>query len=73
MFHSIRTTLPDQMLHLFFWRFLDETVEPSVFSITAVNFGDNPSAAIAIAALQRAADMGADVSEAASKVIKDNS
>ena len=73
MFHSIRTTLHDQMLHLFFWRFLDETIEPKVFAITAVNFGDRPSSAIAIAALRKTANMGVNISETASQVIKDNS
>ena len=71
MFHSIRTAKFDQMLHLFYWRFLDESIPVKVFAITAVNFGDKPSSAIAIAALHKTADMGADISKTASAIIKE--
>ena len=57
MYHSIKLSLRDQMTHLFLWRNLDENKDPDEYAITAVNFGDHLSAAVAIAALQKTVDL----------------
>ena len=39
MYHSIKTTLPDQMTHLFLWRNLKMEKLPQEHAITVVKFG----------------------------------
>ena len=73
MYHSIKTTLPDQMTHLFPWRNLEMEKLPQEHAITVVNFGDRPSGAIAIAALHKTADLSIGSRGEACKVIKENS
>ena len=60
MFHSIEITPVDQMTHRFLWRNLNTTKEPDNYVITAVNFGDRPSAAIAIIALRKTAELSVE-------------
>ena len=73
MYHSIKLSLRDQMTHLFLWRNLDENKDPDEYAITAVNFGDRPSAAVAIAALQKNVDLDENASQKAKNAIKNNS
>ena len=73
MYHSIKLSLQDEMMHLFLWRNLDENKDPDEYAITAVNFGDRPSAAVAIAALQKNVDLGENASQKAKNAIKNNS
>ena len=65
MYHSIKLSLRDQMTHLFLWRNLDENKDPDEYAITAVNFGVRPSAAVAIAALQKTVDLDENASQKA--------
>ena len=60
-------------MHLFLWRNLDENKDPDQYAITAVNFGDRPSAAVAIAALQKTVDLDEKASQKAKNAIKNNS
>ena len=73
MFHSIETTPVDQMTHRFLLRNLNTTKEPNTYVITAVNFGDRPSAAIAIIALRKTAELSVEKYPWASKAIIFNS
>ena len=73
MFHSVGIPLHDQMTHLFLWRNFEAEREPDTYAITAVNFGDKPSAAIAIVALQKTANFGIEKYPEAAKSIADNS
>ena len=73
MFHSINTTVRDQMLHLFLWRNLDLGRTPDTYAIQVVNFGDRPSGAIALAALRQTADMSEEEFPEASLTVKRNS
>ena len=73
MFHSVSIPLHDKMTHLFLWRNFEAEREPDTYAITAVNFGDKPSAAIAIVALQKTANFGIEKYPEAAKSIADNS
>ena len=73
MLHSIDIPLLDQMTHRFLWRDLDERREPDTYVMTAVNIGDRPSGAIAIATLRKTAEMSKDEFPRASKTILQNS
>ena len=63
----------DQMTHRFLWRNLNTTKEPDTYVITVVNFGDRPSAAIAIIALHKTAELSVEKYPRASKAIIFNS
>ena len=73
LFHSIRIVEVDQMTHRFLWRDLDLKREPDTYVMTAVNFGDCPSAAIAIIALHKTAEMSREIFPKASQTIILNS
>ena len=61
MLHSIKNLETDQMTHRFLWRDLDMKRETDIYVMTAVNFGDHPSAAIAIIALYKTAEMSREI------------
>ena len=61
------------MTHRFLWRDLNEHKAPEDYAMTAVNFGDKPSGAMAIVALQKTAELGRDISVRACETIKRNS
>ena len=73
MFHSVSIPLHDQMAHLFLWRNLETNREADTYAITAVNFGDRPSAAIALVALQKTAEREKEAYPEAANTIKKNS
>ena len=56
MYHSIGIGPFDQMTHCFLWRNLEPLREPETSAIQVVNFGDRPSATIAMIALRKAAE-----------------
>ena len=70
MYHSIDISLKDQMTHLFLWRSMKSRQDPDVYAMTVVNFGDKPSAAIALAALHKTAEMYKHFNEEAAQCIK---
>ena len=61
------------MTHSFLWRDLDVKREPDIYVMTAVNFGDCPSVAIAIIALHKTAEMSREIFPKASQTIMLNS
>ena len=73
MFHFIETTPVDQMTHRFLWRNLNTTKEPDTYVITAVNFRDRPSVAIAKIALRKTTELSVEIYLQASKTIIFNS
>ena len=73
MFHSIETVEAGQMMHRFLWRDLDVKREPDIYVMTAVSFGDRRSAAIAIIALHKTAEMSIEIFPKASQTIMSNS
>ena len=72
MFHSIETVEADQMMHRFLWRNHDVKKELDMYDMTAVNFGDRPSAAMASIALHRTAEMSREVFPKASLTLLSN-
>ena len=73
MFHSIEIPLQDQMTHLFLWRNLEQKRDPDTYAMTAVNFGDKPSGAIALITLKKTSKMQPEQYTAACEVIDKNS
>ena len=61
------------MTHRFLLRDLDLKREPDTYAMTAVNFGDRPSTAIAIIALHKTAEMSREIIPKASQTIMSNS
>ncbi|XP_071956947.1 uncharacterized protein [Antedon mediterranea] len=57
MYHSVGMAEMDQHCHRFLWRDMQIERSPVVYCVTAVNFGDKPSATIAICALRKTAEM----------------
>ncbi|XP_033117656.1 uncharacterized protein LOC117117465, partial [Anneissia japonica] len=72
MFHSISISLIDQHCHRFLWRGLETEKPPKTYCVTAVNFGDKPSATIAIAALRKTAEVGREKAPEAADTILNN-
>ena len=58
MYHSINITKFDQMTHCFLWRNFECKHPPDIYAITVVNFGDRPSATIAMCAMQKNSKYG---------------
>ena len=58
MYHSVGMALMDQHCHRFLWRDMQVERQPDTYCVTAVNFGDKPSATIAICALRETAEIG---------------
>ncbi|XP_071954191.1 uncharacterized protein [Antedon mediterranea] len=58
MYHSVAITQLDQHCHRFLWRDLNQNTLPKTYCVTAVNFGDRPSATIATVALRKTAKAG---------------
>ncbi|KAJ8019238.1 hypothetical protein HOLleu_42307 [Holothuria leucospilota] len=56
MFHSVAISLQDQHCHRFLWRGMNSAIPPKTYCVTAVNFGDRPSATIATVALRKTAE-----------------
>ena len=73
MYHSISISVSDQMTHCFLWRDLDLQRNPDTYVITVVNFGNTPSATIAMIALRKTAELSQDDYPKASKIILENS
>lgn len=73
MFHCIEIPNEDQMTHLFLWRDLDISKEPTTYAITRVNMGDRPSSAIAQTALRKTAEDAMQIYPDAAKIVLRNS
>ncbi|XP_057308277.1 uncharacterized protein LOC130646153 [Hydractinia symbiolongicarpus] len=73
MFHAIKIPIRDQMTHLFLWRDLQTDKEPNTYAMTAVNFGDKPSATMAMVALRKTTEKQRQNYPIACKAIIDNS
>ena len=58
MYHSVRISLGDQHTHRFLWRDLKLSVEPEVYIMMVVCFGDRPAGTIATVAMRKTAEMG---------------
>ena len=69
IYNSVRTSIIDQHCHRFLWRGMDESSDPSIYVITAVNFGDRPSGTIAAVALRKTSLMVKERYPDASKVV----
>ncbi|XP_062618012.1 uncharacterized protein LOC134279607 [Saccostrea cucullata] len=73
MYNSIHLSIEDQHTHRFLWRNCEIDRPPDHYVLTSVPFGDRPSGAIAIIALNKTAEMLEDVYPKAASVIKNNS
>ena len=73
MFNAIHLAEMDQHVHRFLWRHMDTNQEPTHYVLTAVAFGDRPSGAIAMLALQSIAEMNRVISSSATDMIMENS
>ncbi|XP_057294660.1 uncharacterized protein LOC130623195 [Hydractinia symbiolongicarpus] len=73
MFYAIKIPIRDQMTHLFLWRDLQTDKEPNTYAMTAVNFGDKPSATMAMVALRKTAEKQRQNYPISCKAIIDNS
>ena len=73
MYHSIEISPFDQMTHCFLWRNLEYDREPETFAMQVVNFGDRPSATIAMVALRKTTEMFTTLHREASEIIISNS
>ena len=73
MYHSIDISIKDQMMHLFLWRNceIDKAIE--TYTMTAVNMGDRPSAAIAQIALRKTAESARHKFPEAADIVTNNS
>ena len=58
MYHAVRITSLDQHTHRFLWRNLVEHIEPEIYVMTRVSFGDRPAGNIVTTALRMTAHMG---------------
>ena len=73
MYHSIGLNEFDQITHCFLWGDFRVEEKPDTCAITVVNFGDRPSATIALCALQKAAELGREEFPEASRMFSENS
>ena len=70
MFHAIKISELDQNTHRFLWRDLDMNKKPNDYAMLSVSFGDKPSAAIAITALRKTAELAEERYPEAANVLK---
>ena len=69
MYNSIHIETLDQHCHRFLWRGLDESIEPEIYVITVVNFGDVPSGTMATVALYKTAEREKENYPEAAKIV----
>ncbi|XP_071959547.1 uncharacterized protein [Antedon mediterranea] len=72
MYHSIDISMLDQHTHRFLWRNMEIDRPIHTYCVTAVNFGDGPSATMAIRALQRTAELSAELFPEAAQTLQEN-
>ena len=72
MYHAIKITHIDQHTHRFLWRDMNLSIEPEIYVMLSVSFGDRPAGNIAIVALRKTAQMGKEIYPDASNVILKN-
>ena len=72
MYHSVRISLGDQHTHRFLWRDLKLSVEPEVYIMMVVCFGDRPAGTIATVTMRKTAEMGQERFPMASRSIKES-
>ena len=53
MYHAVKITELDQHTHRFLWRDMNHKIEPDVYVMASVPFGDRPVGNIAIVALRK--------------------
>ena len=46
MYHAVKITELDQHMHRFLWRDMNQKIEPDVYVMTSVSFGNRPEQAI---------------------------
>ncbi|XP_033126819.1 uncharacterized protein LOC117124630 [Anneissia japonica] len=72
MYHSVAITQLDQHCHRFLWRGMDTDNPPKSYCVTAVNFGNRPSATIATVALRKTAEAGSKSAPSAAETMLKN-
>ena len=73
MYNTVRLSPLDQSTHRFLWRNFDQSKPPDHYQLSAVTFGDKPSGAIALVALQKTAELGkTEYPEAADVILKNS-
>ncbi|XP_033099500.1 uncharacterized protein LOC117103114 [Anneissia japonica] len=72
IYHSVGISELDQHTHRFLWRNMDVNQPIRTYCVTAVNFGDGPSATIAIRALQKTAELYKDEFPEAAMTLENN-
>ena len=73
MYHAVKIAGVDMHTHRFLWRDFNVQMEPSIYVMSSVSFGDRPASNIAITALRKTAEMGRDSHPQAADTILDNS
>ena len=73
MYNSVRLSTRDQHTRRFLWRNFDTSVSPDHYTLTCVPFGDRPSAAIAIIAFRKTAELLEEDYPKVADVIKNSS
>ena len=58
MCHTVKIADVDRHTHRFLWRNMKLDVEPNIYAMSSVSFGDRPAGNIAIVALRKTAEMG---------------
>ncbi|XP_071963454.1 uncharacterized protein [Antedon mediterranea] len=72
MYHSIDISMLNQHTHRFLWRNMEIDRPIHTYCVTAVNFGDGPSATMAIRALQKTAELSAELFPEAAQTLQEN-
>ena len=73
MYHTVKIGEIDQHTHRFLWRDMKTDVDPDVYVMTVVSFGDKCAGNIAIMALRKTAEMGQNQYPEAAKIVLDSS
>ena len=72
MYSTIKLSPLDQNTHRFLWRNLDQSKPPDHYQLSAIPFGDKPSSAISLVALQKTAELEKKKYPEATEVILKN-
>lgn len=72
MYHAVKIGELDQHTHRFLWRNMETHRKPDVYTMTSVSFGDMPAGNIAIAVLNKCAEMGSDSFPRAAETVLNN-
>ena len=69
MYNTIKLSPLDQNTHRFLWRNFDQRKPHDHYQLFAISFGDKPSSAISLVALQKTAELGKEKYPEAAEVI----